>query len=237
MFMVASCAGTALGCYLVSLRVASERAALEAVETRIVLAQGDIRVLQTEIGTRGRLAQLERWNARVLALSAPSADQFLGGSFELARLTQPQHKVDFQAPVVLASAPAPDRAAPLGGPPADASGRAPLTDATPENLLHDASLKIQTREVPAKPAATAPQAAGNKPADRPVTAAKPATTQSAGKPDLAAAKPVRKKSVDKPSDPRPEPVTKSPRIAKIDPLAPLGDKPPRRPVKDTGTAQ
>ncbi len=85
-FMVASCAGAALGCYLVSLRVASERAALEEVETRIVLAQRDIRLLQTEIGTRGRLAQLERWNVKVLALSAPSADQFLEGGFQLARL-------------------------------------------------------------------------------------------------------------------------------------------------------
>ena len=31
----------------------------------------------------------------------------VSGSFELARLTQPQHKVEFDAPVVLASAPAP----------------------------------------------------------------------------------------------------------------------------------
>ena len=68
--MVASCAGAALGCYLVSLRVASERAALEDVETKIVLQQRELRVLQTEIGTRGRLAQLERWNASVLAMSA-----------------------------------------------------------------------------------------------------------------------------------------------------------------------
>ena len=45
--------------------VASERAALEDVETEIVLAQRDIRLLQTEIGTRGRLAQLERWNVKV----------------------------------------------------------------------------------------------------------------------------------------------------------------------------
>ena len=74
LFMVASCAGAALGCYLVSLRVASERASLEDVETRIVLAQRDMRVLQTEIGTRGRLSQLERWNAGAFALSAP-ADQ------------------------------------------------------------------------------------------------------------------------------------------------------------------
>ena len=56
-FMVASCATAALGCYLVSLRVASERAALEDVETKIVLAQRDLRVLQTEIGTCGRLAR------------------------------------------------------------------------------------------------------------------------------------------------------------------------------------
>ena len=55
-FMVASCAGAALGCYLVSLRVASERAQLEDVESHIVVAQQDMRVLQTEIGTRGRLS-------------------------------------------------------------------------------------------------------------------------------------------------------------------------------------
>ena len=42
--MVASCAGAALGCYLVSLRVASERAPLEDVETKIVLAQRDLRM-------------------------------------------------------------------------------------------------------------------------------------------------------------------------------------------------
>ena len=84
-FMVASCAGAALGCYLVSLRVASERAQLEAVETRIVLAQRDMRVLQTEIGTRGRLSQLERWNAGAFALGAPAADQFLKSSLPAAR--------------------------------------------------------------------------------------------------------------------------------------------------------
>ena len=60
LFMVASCAGAALGCYLVSLRVASERAALESVEAQIVDTQSELRVLQTEIGTRGRLSQLER---------------------------------------------------------------------------------------------------------------------------------------------------------------------------------
>src|SRR5919112_480446 len=103
---VAAVAGTALGCYMVSLKVASERAALEQVENRIVLAQRDIRVLQTEIGTRGRLEQLESWNVKVLALSAPQAHQFLEGEFQLATLSAPKKTVDPAAPVVLASAPA-----------------------------------------------------------------------------------------------------------------------------------
>ena len=105
-FMASVVAGAALGCYLVSLRVASERAALQGVESEIALTQRDIRLLQTEIGTRGRLAQLERWNVRVLALSAPSADQILGDKFQLARLVRPEQNPAVEAPVVLASAPA-----------------------------------------------------------------------------------------------------------------------------------
>jgi len=108
-FMAASVVGAALGCYLVSLNVASERAKLEDVEGRIVVAQEDIRVLQTEIGTRGRLAQLERWNARFIRLSAPSADQFVDGGFQLAALVKPDKHPAINAPVVLAAAPAPER--------------------------------------------------------------------------------------------------------------------------------
>jgi len=235
-FMVASCAGAALGCYLVSLRVASERAALEAVETKIVLAQRDLRVLQTEIGTRGRLSQLERWNAGAFALSAPSADQFLKGSFELARLAQPEHQVDFQAPVVLASAPAPS-ATPVVQPEADDSGAAQAV--TPRALLREASLKIETREVPARSVVELPPTTA-KATDKPALAAKPAPQKSVAKPGLAAAQsPVRKvaekaaapatktpakKSVDKPAMAAAKSVTKPVRIAKVDPLAPLPGK-------------
>ena len=105
-YMAASVVGAALGCYLISLNVASERAKLESVEEQIVLAQRDIRVLQTEIGTRGRLAQLERWNARFIRLSAPSADQFVEGGFQLAALVRPNKRPAIEAPVVLAAAPA-----------------------------------------------------------------------------------------------------------------------------------
>ena len=218
-FMVASCAGAALGCYLVSLRVASERAALEAVETAIVLAQRDLRVIQTEIGTRGRLAQLERWNAKVLALSAPSADQFLNGSFELARLAQPQHQVDFQAPVVLASAPAQQpKPAPIGQSDAESSSAAP-TASNPRALLHEASLTTETnetREVPAKPVVAVPRQTELKSTEKPA----------------AAAKPVQKKSVDKPGLAAAQPMTKSAQIAKVDPLAPLPEKRSSKSSKD-----
>jgi hypothetical protein len=235
--MVASCAGAALGCYLVSLRVASERAALEDVESQIVATQTDLRVLQTEIGTRGRLSQLERWNAGAFELSAPAANQFLQGGFELAKLTQPQHKVDFQAPVVLASAPAPEPHKPLGEPQADVSAAPP---AAPISLLHEASLKTETREVPAKTVDAMPRPTALKSADRPVTAAKPAPVKSADKPGLAAAKskpdkapaahvaqaskPAQKKSVDKPALASAKPMTKRVQLAKVDPLAPLPDK-------------
>ena len=234
-FMVASCAGAALGCYLVSLRVASERAALENVETKIVLAQRDLRVLQTEIGTRGRLAQLERWNVKVLALSAPSADQFLNGSFELARLAQPQHKVDLQAPVVLASAPVPEKAKPPIGSAATDDAGAP-TSASPAQLLHEASYQVQTREVPVRPVANLRQATKLKSTDRPVTAAKPASGKSVETSGLAAAKSRDKKSVDKTGLSSAKPVTKSVRLAKTDPLAPLPTKRSDKP-KDHATAQ
>jgi hypothetical protein len=220
-FMVASCAGAALSCYLVSLRVASERSALESVETRIVTTQRDIRLLQTEIGTRGRLSQLERWNAGAFSLSAPSADQILNGGFELAKLIQPERQVDFQAPVVLAAAPAPERKpAPIGEPETDDSGVA-TASAKPE-LLHQASLKTGTREVPATtPAVTPRQRISSTSTEQPVAAAIPAQKKTVDKPGLAAAKPM----------------TKPVRIAKTDPLAPLPGKPVRKPAKDSVSGQ
>jgi hypothetical protein len=192
-FMVASCAGAALSCYLVSLRVASERAALEDVEAKIVVAQGDMRVLQTEIGTRGRLSQLERWNAGAFALSAPAADQILKGSFELAQLARPDHKIDFQAPLVLASAPAPEPRKELGAPETEAS--VPAATASPRALLHEASLKTETREDLARTAAVLPPAT-SRTIDKPANAAKPAQGKSVAKPGLAAAQ-FAKKSADK----------------------------------------
>ena len=82
---VGAVAGAALGCYMLSLNVASERAELAKIERQIVAAKQEIRTLQTELGTRGRMQQLEHWNAEVLALSAPTASQFLDNPVTLAR--------------------------------------------------------------------------------------------------------------------------------------------------------
>ncbi len=103
---VGAVAGAALSCYMVSLRVASERAALERVESRILLAKRDIRALDTELSTRGRLRQLERWNLDVLALSPPTEGQFLTGEVQLASLSAsaPKAAVAAEASVELASA-------------------------------------------------------------------------------------------------------------------------------------
>jgi len=242
-FMVASCAGAALSCYLVSLNVASERAALEDVETKIVLAQRDIRLLQTEIGTRGRLAQLERWNVKVLALSAPLADQFLEGGFQLARLGRPEPKLNVEAPVVLASAPAPNpQPTPLEEGERRAAG-AGATASSAAQLMQQASLKVPMREpiqlagptVRPEPREQQPiiskPVAKKAPAPTKVTAAKaekasaskpvkPAPTKSAKAPETKPAA-ADKKAGDKKLALAARPVTTPVRTAKVDPLAPL----------------
>jgi hypothetical protein len=169
-------AGAALGFYLVSLRVASERAALEDVETEIAMAQRDIRLLQTEIGTRGRLAQLERWNVRFIRLSAPTADQFVDGGFQLATLVKPTPKPAIEAPVILASAPVePSDAQPRLTGDADEAGPAMRSSRPVSEMVHVASYTV-----PEKPAIAAPAIA--KPTSKPaVTGVRPPRIQPATK--------------------------------------------------------
>jgi len=192
--------GAALGFYLVSLRVASERAALEEVESRIALTQRDIRLLQTEIGTRGRLAQLERWNVKFIRLSAPNADQFVDGGFQLATLVTPRKTPAIEAPVVLAAATVP---------PADAqpkmTGDAIDTDmamAPPSRpvseMVHVASYSVPQAKTPVAPVRAAParqgQASGNPPA-KVAPATKPVKTATADPlAPLSGAKPKAKGS-------------------------------------------
>jgi hypothetical protein len=83
---VAVVASAATGLYLVSLQVAAERGKVDAVERQIAATQREMRQLQTELGTRGSMRQLEKWNGDVLALSAPKASQFARDGAQLIAL-------------------------------------------------------------------------------------------------------------------------------------------------------
>ena len=197
-------AGAALGFYLVSLNVASERAQLEQVETKIALAQRDIRLLQTEIGTRGRLAQLERWNVKFIRLSAPTADQFVEGGFQLATMVAPHKKPAIEAPIVLASAPV-EQAIP-GRPALTGDDDRPTTSTTAPNAASDmmyvASYGVSDKAISrptsvkppvAKPATSAPVKSVTDKQQQPGVATKPAKSATADPlAPLSSAKPKAK---------------------------------------------
>ena len=144
---VAAVGTAALCCYMLSLQVAAERAELASVERRILDARQDIRSLQTELGTRGRLQQLEHWNAEVLALSAPVAEQFLESNLSLARfdVQQPgfaEAEVRLAAAEPAPQAPAPAIQAPvrLAAAAAEPAPAAPPADPPAQPLVRRASL-------------------------------------------------------------------------------------------------
>ncbi len=74
--------------YIISLQVATERGRLASIDDKIADTKRDIRQLQTEMGTRASLRQLERWNGDVLALSSPVADQYLDGEQAISKIDQ-----------------------------------------------------------------------------------------------------------------------------------------------------
>jgi len=129
---VAAIGIAALGCYMLSLRVAAERSELAQLDHRIAIAHQQIRSLQTELGTRGRLQQLEQWNADVLALSAPAANQFVDNEVMLARFDTRTPQIG-DVPVRMASA----EAAPVRP---EAPVRLASADVAPvQSLVHRAS--------------------------------------------------------------------------------------------------
>ncbi|HEY0028613.1 MAG TPA: hypothetical protein VGC35_12160 [Allosphingosinicella sp.] len=167
---VGAVGSAALACYMVSLRVATERAELTRVEAQIIAAKRDIRSLQTELGTRGRMSQLEQWNAEVLALSAPTSAQFLPDQVTLARFDQPETTLEERsAQVRMASA----EAAPES--PASAAPSAPVVQAAMPQSAPARPLVRQASFTPDAPKAVAAVAPAAKKADAP---AKPKVQQA-----------------------------------------------------------
>jgi hypothetical protein len=187
---VAAVGGAAIGCYMVSLQVATERAELTRVEAQIIAAKRDIRTLQTELGTRGRMSQLEQWNAEVLALSAPTAAQFLPDQVTLARFDQPETTLQErtaqvrmasaetapQAPAAAApSAPVVQAVAPASAPAQPVVRRASFTPDAPKAKVEVAKAEAK------KPEPKKAEVAKAEPAKKPEAAKKTETTTAAAK--------------------------------------------------------
>jgi len=151
-----------LGCYMLNLRVASERAELAKLDRRIVATQQGIRALQTEVGTRSRIPQLEEWNNDVLALAAPASGQYLQQNVSLARFDTRQPQLSDQAEVRLASAETGDVPAPAPVQTATPAPQRAIAVPAPVNArpeVRRASLLI----APEAPAPAKPRAAPDRP--------------------------------------------------------------------------
>jgi hypothetical protein len=212
---VGAVGGAALSCYMVSLRVATERADLAHVERQIVDTRRDIRTLQTELGTRGRLTQLEDWNSNVLALSAPTSSQFVKNGYQLAQLATHGSTVEDRANNVRLAALDTGQAAAPAKADGAAEAKAPAAAAKP------------ARPAPAAPAHDAA------PMPRMVEAVAPAPHDSVVAPvrrasfetiESPAAPKAAKPQAGTPSDGAPKPAKKA-RVAKADPAPPSAKKP------------
>ncbi|HEY0012487.1 MAG TPA: hypothetical protein VGB79_06490 [Allosphingosinicella sp.] len=180
---VAGVGAAALGCYMLSLQVAAERAELASVERRIVAAQQEIRGLQTELGTRGRLQQLEQWNSDVLALASPAAGQFVENEVVLARFETPQSDALSGAATVrmasaeAATAPAVSPAAPAAPAESRPQVRTAVAEAPADSgrpVVRRASLTTSATPAPV-PAPAARTAAARPATTRPAARTAPAT--------------------------------------------------------------
>lgn len=153
----------ALGCYMVSLKVSAERAAVEDVRRAMVADVRDIRMLQSELRTRARLPELQRWNDEVLALGAPSAEQFVRNPVQLASYAAPPPAPAAPAPAAAPAAPpavmlaqAPTVPAPAAAPaPAPRFAVAPVPAAR-SPMLRQAAYTVPRAPAPAAPAPAAP---------------------------------------------------------------------------------
>ena len=99
-------AAGALTAYLVSLRVATERNAVKAIERQIFGARANIRYLEVEFSARANIRQLAEWNARDIKYSVPGAGQYLSSERQLASLDSiaPSGQPATVAPVMAAMA-------------------------------------------------------------------------------------------------------------------------------------
>jgi hypothetical protein len=160
-WQVAGVAAAALCCYLVSQSVAAERPRHDKVDHQIAAAHDDIAKLQTEIGVRARMGQIESWNRDVLALQAPRPSQFVASGVQLASLyghkgtpalqLDPAIASQQGSPTNVAYHPVPAQPQPTGAP------AAPMAAPTPESAPSQPMLRTATFVRPAPDRLGAPQ--------------------------------------------------------------------------------
>ncbi|HEX8526461.1 hypothetical protein [Allosphingosinicella sp.] len=186
---VAGVAAAALGCYILSLNVAAERAELSGVERQILETRQAIRNLEIELSTRGRMTQLEQWNAEVLALAAPVSGQFVENGIVLARLETPGRGLPDGAEMRMASAEAAPAQAPQPAPRAVVAPPAQPRPAPSEPIVRRASLETApARSTIDRPAPARSAAPARPSAERPAPARSPAKARAAA--DRAAPRPT-----------------------------------------------
>ena len=159
----------ALGAYLVSLRVATERNDLDRVRAQVAAVRADTRYLETEFAARSSMRQLEKWNADDFRYAAPTAAQYLEGERALASLdrVQPNGPVYVAPPVMTAMVESP----------ADLPSAAEAATASPaaSQIRSDISIikSAEAAELPAKKD-DQPKLAAAKPAPKSEAGAKAA---------------------------------------------------------------
>lgn len=140
---VAAVGVAVLICYMLSLQVAAERAEVDKLERRIVQVQQSIRTLQTELGTRARVSQLQHWASADFAFAPPTAGQFLDGEVTLAALDVSLQPDAVVAPVMAQAPPTP----PTPPTPGDDTARD-----TPVVVVRAAAPKARGEDAPRTPA-------------------------------------------------------------------------------------
>jgi len=177
---VAAIGAAALICYIFSMQVAAERASLAELEAQIRRTEQSIRTLKTELGTRGRVHQLQHWSSADFGFTSPKAGQFVADEVTLASFDMPAEPAVGAGPVRMASAPA----APAPTPAAPTAPPKPKLAAAPAPAPPRPAVRHASAPAAAKPAELIRRAAvtTTAPAPRPRTAppaTKPKPTQTA----------------------------------------------------------
>ncbi len=158
----------ALTAYLISLRVATERNAAEALDQRIRQVRADIRYLEIEYEARTNMRQLEQWNSQVYRYIAPQSAQYLPDERALAHLerVEPNGELYIAPPVMMAMA---------EDAPQLSVAAAPVTSPAATQIRESAPV-VAPPAAAAAPSVSAPvRAAAAEPAPKPKASPQPVT--------------------------------------------------------------